>query len=199
MLKPFIPLTGIVAGALAGLCGTALLLVLSDRDGTAVLPAECGIVFGATVHATFDAGRRVVGSKPGPGILRRMSTAVELYRDGKIERLVLTGGKGDGMRLSEAEAMHQFAASAGLPEEALVTEDRATSTRENLFLSRPLVRDCRGVVAISDGYHLARIRLLARRMGWELETVPASQRATRGFEAWSIVREVGGILYYSVY
>ncbi|MDD4319646.1 MAG: YdcF family protein [Candidatus Peribacteraceae bacterium] len=172
--------------------------VLSHFDGTAVLPAECGIVFGAAVHPLFDGERRVVGSVAGPGIARRVDTAVALYKEGKLQKLFMTGGRGEGMRNSEAEVMRDRALQAGVDPEDIVTEGESHSTVENLLLTRPLTGSCSTVVGVSDRYHLARIEFLAARQGWELSTVPAQRRATANFEVWSVFREIGALVMFTM-
>src|SRR3989344_4290465 len=60
--------------------------VYSQFDGTSpAFPIDCAIVFGASVRK---------GNEPGPGIHRRVATAVRLYRDDKINKIIMTGGKG---------------------------------------------------------------------------------------------------------
>lgn len=178
----------VVAGIMAAALSPALLLVLSHLDGTAGLPADCAVVFGA----------RVSGDEPGPGIRRRVATAAALHREGAVRRLVLTGGRSPEMRRSEAEVMRDLALTLGVPAPDLMIEPRAANTRENLRFARLLLDDCGGVVGVSDAYHLARIEFLARKEGWSIPTVPARERASLPFMLRSIAREVAAILYYSV-
>jgi uncharacterized SAM-binding protein YcdF (DUF218 family) len=190
----------LLCGAAGALAFSALLFVISRFPGTAELPVDCGIVFGAAVQPLFDEERRVIGSQAGPGIARRVGTAALLYRIGLIHRLVFTGGTGEGMRQSEGDVMRALALAKGVKIEDTKTETASHSTGESLRNSRPLLSDCASVAAISDRYHLARIEFLARQMGWtDLRTYPASPHAQFAFEAWSVTREVGAILYYSMH
>ncbi|MDD3897202.1 MAG: YdcF family protein [Candidatus Peribacteraceae bacterium] len=167
------------------------LMVLAARGGSAVFPAECGIVFGAAVR--FD-------GTAGPSSLRRVQTAATLYRDGQIERIFMTGGRGEGMRFSEAEVMSSVALEEGVDPAAIVLEENARSTWENLLFVKPLVEDCSSTVAISDGYHLARIRLLAQKQGWgTLQTYPAEEHPPLRDAVRNIVREVLGLGYYTFF
>ncbi|MCK5017945.1 MAG: YdcF family protein [Candidatus Peribacteraceae bacterium] len=154
---------------------------------------DCVLVFGAAVHK---------GSVSGPGIERRVKTAANLYTSGIASRLLLTGGKGDEIHDSEAEVMRRTAMRYGVAPEDIYLEDKATSTWENLMYSRIIANEMAciaPIVGISDGYHLARIRFLAFRQGWEhFRTLPAGDRPDIVFERLSILREVLGILYYSL-
>jgi len=172
--------------------------VVTRFSGSATLPADCAIVFGAAVHSLYDDQGKLIGSRAGPGITRRIETAVDLYQKKYIRTLYLTGGKGGGMLQSEAGVMRDYALKAGVSAGDLVIEDQAKSTWENLVFTRPLLKDCSTVVGISDSYHLARIELLAHKQGWELPTVPSAWSAGFWFESRSVLREALGILFYVV-
>ncbi len=176
-----------------GVTGGTLLLLLMvyialKFDGSAVLPVDCAMVFGAAVHSKDD---------PGPGITRRVETAANLYHQGLIKRVFLSGGKGDATKESEAQVMRKVALLLGIAPESLKLEEFSTSTWENLEKTRPLMQGCESVVGISDRYHLARIGYLAYLQGWgELQTYPADRRAPWYFEVRSVLREMAGLLYY---
>lgn len=179
--------------AAAVVYGTTIAFVIARLQGTATLPAECAIVFGTAVHPVYDERGRIVSARAGPGILRRVSTAAALYRQGMIRRVFLSGGKGEGSLRSEAQVMRDVAEQRGIPPSAITVEDRSRSTRENLEFTRPLTSGCSSLVAISDGYHLARIELLADSLGWRLQTVPAADRPSRAFILRNLLREAIGI------
>lgn len=169
---------------------SALFLILSHSGGTGTLPADCAVVFGAAVYGL---------DRPGPAITRRVGTAAAYYREGRINRLILSGGKGRGNRQSEAQVMKTAAVEGGVDPVDILLEQRSHSTWENLAYARNLTSDCSSVVGISDGFHLARIRLLAKRQGWEaLHTVPAVIRPTHGAEWRGIAREVLAYVYYGL-
>lgn len=183
----------IVIVAVVLLVGGFFLLVehvSSQFAGTAELPADCAIVFGAAVHR---------GNASGPGIQRRVETAVNLYKKDQITTLFMTGGKGNKTQDSEAEVMQRLAVTMGVPTSAIVLESQATSTWENLAYVRPLVlqEGCTSVIAISDAYHLARIQYLASQQEWgNLRTLSAERRPNRTFELRATVREALGLVYY---
>ncbi len=176
----------------AGFLGVTVLLILISSvaykfEGDAVFPADCALVFGAAVHR---------GGEPGPGIERRVQTAVRLYHEEKIQLLYLSGGKGSGQEASEAEVMRGVALREGVDPDDVHTEEAATSTIENLTFAQPMMDHCTSVVGISDRYHLARIAFIADRLDWEnFSTYPADWNASRHFEAQSILRESLGMLY----
>ena len=68
--------------------------------------------------------------------------------------------------------MTAYLLERGLDEHDVVTEDRATSTEENLLFSRDLLEE-RGVTGhlrvITSGYHAGRAALIARRLGLDAD------------------------------
>ncbi len=164
--------------------------ILWHRGGTSDGTAECAMVFGAAVRGADMAG---------PGINRRLGTAVRLYQEGKITRLILSGGKGSQEQESEAAVMRDVAVKAGVPLSALLLEETSHSTLENLTNSLPLLTDCDTIVGVSDGYHLARIEMLADQVGLpHLRTIPADRSPNLTFELKSIGREVAAYLWYGL-
>ncbi len=177
----------------------AVSAVVRGYPGMAELPADCALVFGAAVRVTRGADGTLNTAAAGPGIQRRVATAVRLYKERSVRFLVFSGGYGDRRRASEAEVMAGYAESLGLPASAYRLEDRARSTLENIRFSQPLLSACRTTVAVSDRYHLRRIQLLARKLGWEtLWTYPADRHADPLFEARAVLREALGLIWYNI-
>lgn len=77
----------------------------------------------------------LLGSRPcwsGP----RALAAAKLYREGRVKYIVPSGGvewDTDGEMLSEANYMKRILLSEGVPEEAIIMENEATTTKENMI------------------------------------------------------------------
>jgi len=173
-----------VFGLLLTVCLVLFFFVLSHFNDTATFPVDCAVVFGAAVHGIDNAG---------PGITRRVTTAVDLYHDDKVGTLFFSGGKGDEFKDSEAMVMRKVALLQGVDPEDIVLEETATSTIENIEFTLPLLqqRGCTSVVGISDRYHLARISVLARIYGINgLQTYPSDIDSDTMFELKATFREV---------
>ena len=71
--------------------------------------------------------------------------AAQLYRQGYAPLLLFTGGLGRNTRLmwtqSEASRFARIAIEAGVPERAILLEDRSTNSGENLIFSRRLLME----------------------------------------------------------
>lgn len=166
----------------------SVLLVFSQFPGNAVFPVECAVVFGSAVHRNTE---------PGPGIERRTETAVKLLEEGSLERLIFTGGLGEGNRLSEARVMRNVALRLGVEPEIIRMEEGARSTWQSVKFVQLFVQDCESTVAISDRYHLARIRFMAWRYGLDWSVHPSEKLAGSIFEIRAVLREAMGILIYA--
>ena len=71
--------------------------------------------------------------------------AAELYHQGYADRILFTGGLGRntlGM-LPEPEAVRfaRIAMACGVPEEAILREDRSTNTKENILFTRAMLAE----------------------------------------------------------
>ncbi len=152
-------------------------------------PADVAVVLGARVHAD---GRlsEAVGD--------RVRKAVELYREGWVGGLIMSGGPGDGA-IHETEAMRDAAIRAGVPAAAIRLDREGLNTRATAANTVRMVGQGGGrLLAVSEFYHLPRIRLAYAVEGCEVCTVPARPRhAARWLPLASLIREVPAYwLYY---
>src|ERR671918_2667191 len=85
-------------------------------------PAEAIIVLGTAQYNGW----------PGPVFRARLDRAIELWRAGYAPLLVVTGGKMPGDGYTEAEAAWAYLTDAGVPAEAIVTENAASDTWQSM-------------------------------------------------------------------
>lgn len=106
------------------------------------------------------------GEVPSPSLRRRALLGARLYLGGDVSAIIACGGLGKHPP-SEAEVIRRICTEAGVPAGDVLLEDRSRRTRENIAFALPLIaaRAARRVVLVSDGYHLPRARLIARRLG----------------------------------
>lgn len=107
----------------------------------------------------------------GPSILLkdRLNTALEyLNINKKINEdmiIVVSGGKGHDEYISEAQAMKDYLVQHGIDKEKIFMEDQSFCTDQNLRFSIGLLNKNgydinQGVIVVSNGFHLARIKIL---------------------------------------
>lgn len=104
---------------------------------------------------------------------RRLDTAYEALKDNDIP-IIVSGGKGEGELISEAEAMKAYLSNLGMEEKRILLEDKSTSTYENLKLSSKLLTDKGNrILIITSDYHMFRAKMIGKRLGWKVEGVSA--------------------------
>ncbi|MEV6274846.1 YdcF family protein [Nocardia sp. NPDC051832] len=145
-------------------------------------------------------GSGLIGDRVPPLLASRLDRALRVYRAeaaaGRHPLLVPSGGKGSDEAVSEAAAMARYLVERGVPAEALLLEDRSTTTRENLQCTRELL-DARGVagpmVLVTSNFHILRTAILARQLGLDAEVV-GSPTAFYYLPS-AALREFAGVLF----
>ena len=176
-----IRLAALVGLVLVGYLAVTFVQVYRAKDHDGARPADAIIVLGA---AQYD-------GVPSPVLLDRLDHALELYRDGVADRIVLTGGRQEGDRFTEATAGYNYLRRQGLPDEALLREVHGHNTYESLAASARFLRvqDRRSVVLVTDGYHAYRVGAIARDLGLDATVSPTATRLSGTRELRHIVRE----------
>lgn len=138
--------------------------------------AETPVILGARSDARpgtpylIILGAQVRGDTMSITLQNRTDGALRYLQQYPDTVVICSGGKGDGENISEAQAMHDYLLSRGIPEDHILMEDRSTNTTENLRNSFALIR-ARGdepdgnVTIVSSAYHLYRARYIARSLG----------------------------------
>ena len=126
------------------------------------------------VIIVLGAGLRRNG-EPGPALWRRGEQAAELYQQGYADHLICSGGFTVTQSRSEADACRQVLVSSGVPEDAIVLEERSRSTEENAAYSREIMgaNGWETALIVSDGYHLLRAQWIFAQQGLPVYTSPA--------------------------
>lgn len=137
------------------------------------------------VHPDFIMvlGAGVPSGRVTPLLKGRIDRAIDVWRHevalGRQPLLVMSGGQGPDEPVSEATAMAVYAREQGIPDAALMLEDRSTSTQENFQFSKDLVvaepRLGAGAtgLAVTSNYHAMRAALLARDLGTTIQVLGA--------------------------
>ena len=119
--------------------------------------ADCAIILGCAVEQ----------DEPSPVFRERIHHGVWLYQEGYVNLLIFTGGIGDGDTVSEAAAAKDDAMSLGIPEDAIMLEEKSRITQENLEYSRSIMEEAKlqNALLVSDGLHMKRAMLMAQDYG----------------------------------
>jgi uncharacterized SAM-binding protein YcdF (DUF218 family) len=156
-------------------------------------PTDAIVVLGA---AQYD-------GRPSPVFRARLEHAIALYRDGIAPWLVVTGGKAEGDRTTEAATARAFAIAAGVPAQSILVEDRGRTTLESIRAVGRILHDVglSKAVFVSDRTHMLRVLKLARdqgiaAVGSPTPTSPTDTSLDRRVDA--TIHELGALALYFV-
>ncbi len=143
--------------------------------------------------------------KAGGGYQERVKQAVELYQEGRAPHLIFSSGY--TFVFPEAEVMRELAVAEGVPASAIVLEQRATNTHENVVFTADILHahGWGSALLVSAPYHMRRALLSWRRAAPQIRVVPSPVPESRFFahtrgasleQIHGILHEYLGILYY---
>jgi SanA protein len=122
------------------------------------------------VAIVFGAGLRRDGTPTA--ILRdRVETAVRLYKDGKVEKLLMSGDN-RVVEYNEPEAMRQYALSLGVPNEAIVLDYAGRRTYDTCYRAKAIF-GVESAILVTQDFHLPRALFLCNALGLEAVGVKA--------------------------
>ncbi len=156
-------------------------------------PADAIVVMGA---AQYD-------GRPSPVFRARLDHAVALYHEGIAPYLVVTGGKAEGDRTTEAATAREYAIGHGVPAAAILMEDQSRTTLASIRSVGAILRgaDLRSAVFVSDRQHMLRVLRMAADegiVGWGSPTTssPIDRDPIARLDA--TVHELGALAIYFV-
>ena len=138
---------------------------------------DTAVVFGAKVHE---------GGTLSHMLQDRMDTAIALWREGKVKKLLVSGdGRGPW---SETKYMKLYAMEKGVAEEDILEDGEGFSTIETVTRAKELfgVEKC---VLVTQKYHLYRAIYAAESLGMDVRGASADVRTYYG-QLYRDVREV---------
>lgn len=116
---------------------------------------DAGIILGAAVWG---------GNRPSPILRERINKGSELYKNGVIKNIVLTGGGAPG-EMTEAEVSKNELIKRGIDEKYIFIENQSNSTLEQITYINDNFYKKAGwdnVILISDNFHLFRAKQICR-------------------------------------
>jgi len=179
----------VVASALACLVGFPVAQIYCFGTTDYRRTADVIVVFGAKAFSN---------TQPSSALYQRVRTACTLYHEGWARRLIFSGGPAEGAA-QEADCMRNVALRLGVPDSAIVLDRNGLSTYDTVRNTTRMFGRIRArrVIAVSDFFHLPRIKMTYQRAGWEVSTVPTMNlRMPRDTCALMLVRETAAMWAY---
>lgn len=144
---------------------------------SAVLPSRAAIVFGAGL---------LRDGTPSPVLKDRVTTAVQLYQAGKVEKILMSGDN-RFVDYNEPAAMMQYAVSMGVPEEDIVLDYAGRRTYDTCYRAKEIF-GLHEAILVTQRYHLPRALFTCQGMGITVNGVAADLREyhTHAMRFWSL-------------
>lgn len=141
------------------------------------------------VAIVFGAGLQPDG-RPSLMLADRVDAAVELYRAGKVGRILMTGDNSKP-GYDEVSAMKQRAVARGVPSDLVNLDYAGFRTYDSAYRAKA-VFGIEQAVLVTQRYHLPRALFLARSFGIEAVGLAAGQDHYRGQEYYNL-RELAAL------
>jgi vancomycin permeability regulator SanA len=131
---------------------------------------------GARVAIVFGAGLYRDGT-PTPVLRDRVATAAELYFNGKVEKLLMSGDN-RFVYYNEPEAMRQYALQLGVPDADIVLDYAGRRTYDTCYRAAAIFGVPQAVL-VTQRFHLARAVFTCNLLGLPATGASADRRVYR--------------------
>ena len=124
----------------------------------------------------FGAGLRRDGT-PTAVLRDRVETAVRLYQDGKVEKILMSGDN-RFVEYNEPGSMREYAIALGVPAEDIVLDYAGRRTYDTCFRAKAIFGLDQALL-VTQQFHLPRAIYTCRSIGMDIVGVPATGRNYR--------------------
>ncbi len=144
-------------------------------------------------------GTGIKNGEPSEVFKQRINHGIYLYNKGVSDKILFTGGLGKGQNQTESEVAKKYALEKGIPNTAIITEDKSTSTYGN-FKEAKLIMDSlklKTALVVSDPFHMKRAMAFAEYFQINCQPSPTKTSAFKSFipKAMSLMYEA---VFYSI-
>lgn len=115
----------------------------------------------------------------------RMDSAIMLYKAGRAQKMLLSGGFSQSSNAFEADLMRDYAIEKGVPSDAIIVDNAGLDTLDTMFRAREYFGDKKALICTQDQF-AARTLYLARAAGVSCTLV----RSDIQEYAWSILEDI---------
>lgn len=170
---------------LAGLISFIRMSVEGDiyEDLNDVPQAQVAIVLGAAVNPNTR--------QPSQILADRLYTAVELYKMGKVDKLLMSGDN-RVTHYNEPVVMQQYALLKGVPEEDIVLDYAGRRTYDTCYRAKDIFKVEKAIM-VTQQYHLYRTLYTCRELGVESYGVSSDRNRYSGQNFYNF-REIAAII-----
>jgi len=170
--------------------GVACVGVLRAASEQQLHPADAIVVFGAAEYS----------GHPSPVYRLRLDHAFNLYQQGLAPVVITTGGSGSDPKFSEGGVGHDYLMHRGIADSSLIAETQGSDTSQSAERVGTIMRTnhMRSCIAVSDAYHVFRIRKLLEHQGVKVYVAPRPDSRPRSASqrAMAVAREALGYVLW---
>jgi uncharacterized SAM-binding protein YcdF (DUF218 family) len=179
--------------AAASILAITALQVVHTAALEEIHPADAIVVFGAAEYS----------GRPSPVLRARLDHALDVFHRGVAPVVITTGGAAADPTFSEGGVGRDYLMRHGVPERSLIAETQGRDTAESAMRVGVIMRanGLHSCVAVSDAYHVFRIRKLLEHEGVAPVYVaprPDSRPHTLWQRSIAVLREASSYLVWRV-
>jgi uncharacterized SAM-binding protein YcdF (DUF218 family) len=191
MLRDLVVVAVVGCLGVAVVAGYATFRIWTQGQRDEQRPADAIVVMGAAQY----------NGRPSPLFAARLDHAVELFHAGVAKHLIVTGGKADGDRTTEAATARAYAIAHGVPGDAILGEDASRTTLESIRAVGGLLREhgLKDAVFVSDRPHMLRVLRMASDEGiaaWGSPTTTSPIEHDPSGQIDATLHELGALAQY---
>jgi uncharacterized SAM-binding protein YcdF (DUF218 family) len=188
-LRWLVAVVVIAAGIEGAVVGAGIVRASTEQE---THPADAIVVFGAAEYS----------GHPSPVLRARLDHAFDLFQKGVAKVVITTGGAAADPSFSEGGVGHDYLMHRGIPDANLIAETQSKDTAQSAQRVAVIMRanHMRSCVAVSDAYHVFRIRKLLEHEGMQVYVAPRPD--SRPHSVWqrggAVLREAVSYLLWKV-
>ena len=179
--------------ALAAFLALTAVRIVHEGSLQEVHSADAIVVFGAAEYS----------GHPSPVLRARLDHAFDLFQEGIAPVVITTGGAAADPSFSEGGVGRDYLERRGIPERNLIAETQGSDTAQSAVRVAVIMRanGLRSCVAVSDAYHVFRIKRLLEHEGIGPVYVaprPDSRPHGAGQRLYALLREASSYLVWKL-
>ena len=180
------------AGTLLLYLGVTGIRIAAAAGEVPAKKASAIVVFGAAEYV----------GRPSPVYRARLDHAFQLFQQGMASIVITTGGAGQDPNFSEGGVGRDYLLKRGIPEQDLIAETQGSDTAQSAARVANIMRanGMRSCIAVSDAYHVFRIRALLENEGIQVEVAPRPESSPRPLwqRCSAVMREASSYLAWKI-
>jgi uncharacterized SAM-binding protein YcdF (DUF218 family) len=186
-------LEALAALALVGFLALTAIRVVQEGSQQELHRADAIVVFGAAEYS----------GHPSPVLRARLDHAFDLFQKGIAPVVITTGGAAADPSFSEGGVGRDYLERRGIPERDLIAETQGSDTAQSAVRVAVIMRanGLHSCVAVSDAYHVFRIKRLLEHEGVGPVYVaprPDSRPHGVGQRLYAVMREASSYLLWKL-